>query len=141
MECRNIQKELIFYLDHDLPEEKMAIIGKHLDGCPRCSGFLKELEKSMGIIEAERKPEVSPYFFTRLSARLDEGPKLQEQTAWTRVLQPAFFTLLLMAAIYGGLRVGYYASRPVVQPQQTNVIPGMDDFGDEPIESFLLDQL
>lgn len=141
MECRNIQKDLIFYLDRELPEERMAFIARHLDECPLCSGFLEELKMNMAVIETERKTEASPYFFTRLLARLDEQPELQEQTVWNRVVQPAFFTLLLLAAVYGGLRVGYHASAPVVQPQQNTIMPGMDDFGDEPIETFLLDKL
>lgn len=141
MECRNIQKDLIFYLERELPEEKMAFIAKHLDGCSVCSGFLAELRKDLNIIETERKPEVSPYFFTHLSVRLDERPSFREQTPWARMLQTAFFTLVLIAAIYGGLRVGYNASTPATQPQQTSLMPGMDDFGGEPIETFLLDEL
>jgi anti-sigma factor RsiW len=140
MECRNIRKNLIFYLDRELSEEQMNAIGKHLDECPRCSAFLRQLRNDLRLIDEERKPAVSPWFFTRLSARLDERPIPEEQTVWTRVLQPAFFTLLLMAAIYGGFRVGYHASTPVDKPEQVNVMPGMDDLGDEPIETFLLDE-
>lgn len=141
MECRNIQKELIFYLDGELPEERMKSIGEHLDGCPSCSAFLEELKKDMVIIEVEKKPDVSSYFFTRLSVQLDERAQVQERNAWTRLVQPAFFSLLLIIGVYGGLRLGYNASAPVAKQPQISVMPYMDDFADEPIESFLLEQL
>lgn len=141
MKCRNIQKELIFYLDRELPEERMKSIARHLEECQECCGYLDELKKDLEIIDAERNPEVSPYFFTRLSARLDEQPEAQNRNVWARVVQPAFFSLLLIAAVYGGFRLGYQASAPVVQHPDAKVLPFVDDFADEPIESFLLDQL
>jgi len=141
MKCRNIQKDLIFYLDCDLPEERMKSIGEHLDGCPLCSAFLEELKKDMLIIELEKNPEVSPYFFTRLSSRLDEKAEFQERNVWERLVQPAFFSLVLIAAVYGGVRLGSNASAPVPHQSEASVLPFVNDFADEPIESFLLEKL
>lgn len=141
MKCKHIHKELIFYIDNELSEEKRITIEKHLESCADCRSFLSFLKEEMHLIAEEKKPEVSPYFYTRLSARLHETPDYQIQSAWLRIAQPAFFTLLLIAGIYGGLRLGTNASSvPNFQPAQST-FQFVNDFKAEPIESFLLEEL
>jgi anti-sigma factor RsiW len=72
MNCKNFPNDLIFYLDRELPEERMEAVRKHLDECVDCQSFLAVMQSQLEIIDQEKQPEVSPYFFTRLSARLDE---------------------------------------------------------------------
>jgi len=55
------------------------------------------------------------------------------------VLEPAFFSLLLVVAIYAGLRLGSQASAPSPQPQEMVSLQLLNDFEAEPIESFLLE--
>lgn len=141
MKCSNIHNELIFYLDHQLSDDKMESISRHLEECAGCRGFLELLKEQMQLIEAEKRPEVSPYFFTRLTARLDENREVtMPESFWKKWLQPAFFTVLLLAGIAGGILLGYQASVPVSTPQGYHDLLLMNDFEAEPIESFLLDQ-
>jgi len=141
MKCKDVQQELIFYIDNELPVEKMELVRKHLKECADCSSFLAELRTDLEIIESEKNPEVSPFFFTHLSARLEESTAYQPQSSWVRLAQPAFFTIILLAGIYGGLRLGSNASNVPVNPTEANVSQFVNDFQAEPIESFLLDKL
>ena len=141
MNCKNFHNDLIFYLDQELPGERMDAVRKHLDEYADCRGFLAMLSAEMEVIDSEKQLEVSPYFFTRLSARLDEKSRFQEKNIWESLVQPAFFSLILIAAIYGGLRVGSMASAPHSPKPVLNVLPYVNDFADEPIETFLLDKL
>jgi hypothetical protein len=95
----------------------------------------------MQIIEKEKNPEVSPFFYTRLSTRLDEKLKYQIQRPWVRLAQPAFFSLVLLAGIYGGMKLGGNASTQKENPQTASSVQMLNDFAAEPIESFLLDEL
>jgi len=141
MKTKCIHKDLIFYLDNDLSVEKRAAVEKHLEECADCRNYLVFLQEGIQIIEKEKNPEVSPFFYTRLSARLEEKQVYQTQSQWVRLAQPAFFSLVLLAGIYGGLKLGSNASSPKVNQQATNSIQLLNDFEDEPIESFLLDKL
>jgi anti-sigma factor RsiW len=51
-----------------LPGELQA----HLDGCTSCRRELAELRATMALLETWESPEPSPYFLTRLEARLRE---------------------------------------------------------------------
>ncbi len=141
MKHSSIHKDLIFYIDNELSVERRIAVEKHLEECADCRSFLSFLQEEIQIIEKEKKPEVSPFFFTRLSARLEEKQFYQTQSQWVRLAQPAFFSLVLLAGIYGGLKLGSNASSPKVNQQTTSSIQMLNDFAAEPIESFLLDEL
>jgi anti-sigma factor RsiW len=141
MKHKSIHKDLIFYLDNELSDEKRTAVEKHLEECADCRSFLAFLQEEIQIIEKEKKPEVSPFFFTRLSARLEENPNRQQHSQWVRLAQPAFFSIILVLGIFGGLRLGNNASSPKLNQPVTSSIQMLNDFADEPIESFLLDKL
>ncbi len=141
MKTKCIHKDLIFYLDNELSEEKRTAIEKHLEECADCQSFLAFLKKGMQVIEMEKNPEVSPFFYTRLSTRLEVKPEYQAQSQWVRLAQPAFFSLLLVLGIYGGLKMGSNASTTNANQQTTSSIQMLNDFEAEPIESFLLNEL
>jgi len=139
MKCSKVHRELIFYLDGELSQEKTGTISRHLGECAGCRGFLELLKEQMQLIENEKRPEVSPYFFTRVSARLDEDRQSTSVPATRKGwLQPALFTVLLLAGMAGGILLGNQASVPVSTPPVYQDLLLMNDFEAEPIESFLL---
>lgn len=141
MKNKCIHNDLIFYLDNELSVEKRTAVEKHLEECADCRGFLAFIQEGMQLIEKEKNPEISPFFYTRLSARLEEKPEYKVQSQWARLAQPAFFSLILLAGIYGGLKLGSNASSPLVNQQTSSGVQMLNDFATEPIESFLLDEL
>jgi anti-sigma factor RsiW len=136
-----IHNDLIFYLDNELSVEKRTAVEKHLEECADCRSFLAFLHDGMQIIKKEKNPEVTPFFYTRLSARLDEKSERQTQSQWVRLAQPAFFSLVLLAGIYGGLKLGSNVTSSKINQQATSSVQMLNDFAAEPIESFLLDEL
>jgi predicted anti-sigma-YlaC factor YlaD len=141
MKHNNIQHDLIFYIDNELSDERKFAVEKHLHECAECRAFLAFLRDGIQIIEKEKNPQVSNFFYTRLSGRLEEQPSFQIQNQWLRLAQPALFSLLLFIGIYGGLKIGSNASLPNVSTTSTSSIQMLNDFETEPIESFLLDEL
>ena len=141
MKNKCIHNDLIFYLDNELSAEKRNAVEKHLEECADCRSFLVFLKESIQIIDKEKNPEATPFFYTRLSARLDENPKYQPKSQWVSLAQPAFFSLVLLAGIYGGMKLGGNASTQKENPQTASSVQMLNDFAAEPIESFLLDEL
>ncbi len=139
MQHKRIHKDLIFFLGNELPERRKAAVEEHLGKCADCRNFLAFLKEELEILEKEKNPEVSPFFYTRLTGRLEEKTEHSRQPGWLRLLEPAFFSLLLIAGVYAGIRMGSQAS--AFSSQQTEVVglQLMNDFEAEPIESFLLE--
>ncbi|MFW5755828.1 MAG: anti-sigma factor family protein [Tangfeifania sp.] len=145
MKCKALHNKLIFYLEGDLPEKEAEQVQDHLSECSDCARFASEMQKTLGILETEKAPEVNPFFFTRLKAKMKAQNESFEPKAGhpflIRVLQPALFTLLLLAGIYSGIKIGqkaedrfYVTTSPDVQ-----VIPYLNEMEAEPIEAFLME--
>jgi anti-sigma factor RsiW len=54
------------------PEHVPAEVQAHVEECGRCREELAELRATMSLLDAWQGPEPSPYFLTRLDARMRE---------------------------------------------------------------------
>ena len=85
--------------------EVTADEGKHLESCAACAEQLKAMRSTMALLDEWQTPEPSPYFDTRLQARLrEEMAKPQGWFHW--VTRPVLATALtVMMAVGVGLFV------------------------------------
>ncbi|HYL15310.1 MAG TPA: hypothetical protein VEV41_19895 [Terriglobales bacterium] len=58
-----------------------AQTGEHLRSCATCATKLEEIRKTMALLDEWQAPEPSPYFDTRLQARLREE-KAKASASW-----------------------------------------------------------
>jgi len=70
MDCKEI-KELLPDLAAGM-ETATPEVEKHLASCDACSAQLHDFQKTMALLDEWQAPEPSPYFDTRLQARLRE---------------------------------------------------------------------
>src|ERR1035441_8579512 len=54
------------------PEAAPVKVQAHVDHCGRCRGELAELRATMALLDTWEGPEPSPYFLSRLDARMRE---------------------------------------------------------------------
>jgi anti-sigma factor RsiW len=143
MQCKKLHKKLIFYLEGDLPYKEAEEVKQHLAECKECTAFAGEMSKTLGVLQTEKSPEVTPFFYTRLKARLESQTEKSSQLVShpfvVRVLQPAFFSLLLLAGVYTGIKIGQPAETGTNYYQQEQVIPYLNEMETEPIEAFLME--
>lgn len=64
-------------------------VNNHLRSCSDCAGTLAEFEKTMALLDEWVAPEPSPYFDTRLHARLREEAAKQPSSWMARLRRPA----------------------------------------------------
>jgi len=64
-------------------------VNNHLRSCSDCAGTLAEFQKTMALLDEWVAPEPSPYFDTRLHARLREEAAKQPSSWLARVRRPA----------------------------------------------------
>lgn len=111
MNCEKVKKSLVFFLENDLPQKQRIEMEEHLKTCPYCSGLLEEFSQLWGTLEQREKIPPSPYFWTRLKARIveyEEGRKpawgwLGGLVRWTR---PAMALAVLLVCIFTGYNLG-----------------------------------
>jgi predicted anti-sigma-YlaC factor YlaD len=110
MNCTEINKNLIFYIEGDLSFEKGKIIKMHLEKCSKCKHLYNEMEKTLGTIKNEKKIEVNPFFYTRIKAKMED---VQESSfspvfrpTFMRILQTSAAVVLIAIGVYSGIMIG-----------------------------------
>ena len=119
MNCNQIREllpDLAAGMDASTPEPE---IEKHIASCADCAAHLRDLQKTMALLDEWQAPEPSPYFDTRLQARLREE-MARPATAWLNRLswlrRPAWAMSLAAVIFAGALLVG---SKSYISQTQT----------------------
>jgi predicted anti-sigma-YlaC factor YlaD len=88
-------------------------LDSHIRSCADCAGTLTEMRQTMALLDEWQAPEPSPYFDTRLQARLREEQAKQPASwlAWIR--RPALAVSLAVAMVAG---VSIYMQRDRMAP-------------------------
>ena len=84
----------------------------HLASCPECAGTLRALKATMSLLDEWQAPEPSPYWDTRMQARLREEKQRVPVSMWSWLRRPA---LSLAAALCLVVGVGTYQLSRVIQ--------------------------
>jgi hypothetical protein len=69
------------------PETVSAEVRSHVAGCRDCANELAELRSTMDLLDTWTAPEPSPYFLTRMEARMREE---KEPVGWLARLRASF---------------------------------------------------
>ena len=100
------------------PEREVA---KHIASCAGCAAHLRDLQKTMALLDEWQAPEPSPYFDTRLQARLREE-MARPATGWLHwfnwLRRPAWAMSLAAVVFVGALVIGI-GSRLYIPPTET----------------------
>lgn len=109
--CKGRESELAdLLLD---PSAVPAKVRVHVEQCPDCQSELAELEATMVLMDAWESPEPSPYFLSRLDARMREERQAAPEGWWARLrdrftygpalhVRPLAAMALMVALLVGG---------------------------------------
>ena len=145
MECKKVHSKIIFFLEKELTDSEMKQVKEHISTCSDCARFMEEMQLTLSILETEKSPVLNPFFYTRLKAKLENQESEQKLVFWRpaflRVLQPAAFSILLIAGIYTGIKVGQPASTQqfTATLMQNQEIQYLNEMASETIETSLME--
>jgi hypothetical protein len=95
----------------------------HLSSCAACSETLADFRKTMALLDEWQVPEPSPYFDTRLRARLREESE-KKQTSWLSwVRRPALTGAMAALLLASGAGI-FLMQRGYVGPTPQPIQPG-----------------
>ena len=140
MNCEICHKQLIPYQEGLLKGPALQEMEQHLQECSSCRSFAGYLKETLLSIENSRLTAPDPFFYTRVKARLEKQVNSSSvKSGWIRILQPAFFTFFLAAAIYAGILLGgLYGNSETKSYARENLDPWVNELGSEPLETFLM---
>lgn len=118
MNCQRFREQMLDAIQGKPPAELQ--LEDHVRACPACAQELEALKKTSALLEEWTAPEVSPYFDSRLRARM------REQAAapigwWAWLRRPALAaTLTILMAVGIGVLIPGTPESPVAQVPTQN---------------------
>jgi len=76
-------------------------VNQHIASCDHCAADLRDLQKTMALLDEWQAPEPSPYFDTRMQALLREE-MARPQSAWLNWLRRPAWAMSLAAFVFAG---------------------------------------
>jgi len=104
MKCEEIQEMM---LDVASGGEAAPVMSEHVQSCPACAGKLAGMRETMALLDEWQAPEPSPYFDTRLAARMREERARPARAGWLSWFRaPALAgALALVLMVAGGINL------------------------------------
>jgi len=139
MNCSEVHKDLIFYLEGSLDDDKRNALEAHLKTCDRCSGFADMMRGSLIIIEQERNIAEDRGFADRVLASIHSGKKAVSIPLFS-IFRYAAVAAVIIFGVFTGMNIAKIASGP--GEYRTGELSDeeyyINDMYQEPIESFFL---
>jgi hypothetical protein len=109
MNCNEIHEllpDLAAGMETSTPE-----VEKHIASCANCSAHLSDFQKTMALLDEWQAPEPSPYFDTRMQARLREETARPAANWFSWLRRPAWAMSLAGVLFAGALTVGVVGNK------------------------------
>jgi hypothetical protein len=105
-----------------------AEVNDHLRSCAGCTDTLAEFRKTMALLDEWQAPEPSPYFDTRLQARLREEAAKQHSTGWLAWMRRPALALSMAVILVGGIGTFWFEQyRQKISPTPVTVGSAVSD--------------
>jgi anti-sigma factor RsiW len=149
MNCEHVRERMLEALEGAVPADLQA----HMESCAGCAARLAELRRTMAVLDEWKAPEVSPYFDSRLQARLREEQQTASRGwfAWLGLKPAAAALAVLLVVGVSLLNIGQQPGDVGYNPPPQNVVVASDsavsdletlDANEELLADFeLLDQI
>lgn len=108
MNCKSIDKKMVFYLEGGLSVAEQQIVSQHIAHCADCAAKLEYLRTSFQLLETVKTTEVKPFLFTRIKARMET----RHQTVRRWVLAPLAVASVLAVGLVFGVVIGKMTLTP-----------------------------
>ena len=102
MDCKIVTDNILFYLDKELDSEISKQFEEHLNQCVECQLLYQKIAGSYSTIEMVKNLNPDPFFYTRLSAQLEETKEKRGLQLFINALKP----LAVAASIALGIIIG-----------------------------------
>jgi anti-sigma factor RsiW len=103
MNCNEAREHLLDLAPADAMRVTSSPVEEHVRGCPACATELESLRATMALLEEWQAPEVSPYFDSRLRARVREVAE-ERGLSWLDWLRrPAIAGALAILMVVGAI--------------------------------------
>lgn len=117
MDCKQVEKNLVSYIDNELSNKESIDFELHLNQCNQCKLLISNVSETYSSLEINKNLPDDFFFYNRLQQKLENKYTYVPSIA-KRILQPLAFSILLITAGYMGVFIGnQYKSIAITNPE------------------------
>jgi hypothetical protein len=111
MNCRQVKRNLVFFLENALPAEERDEIAIHIKDCPSCSCLVEKFTRCWEGVKPRERIQPDPYFWIKLQRRIVDYEK-DKSRVWGRfesiihLVRPAIAVTAVLLCIFLGHSLG-----------------------------------
>jgi hypothetical protein len=111
MNCRQVKRNLAFFLENTLSAEERDEIANHFKDCPSCSHLVEEFTHRWEVLKQRDRIQSDPYLWIKLQRRIVDYDK-DKNSAWGRFegvihwIRPAMAVIAVLICIFLGYSLG-----------------------------------
>lgn len=118
MKCKEVNSNLIAYIENEISLETRKLVDKHLSGCQVCQVALKNLSSVYQEIENEKAEFThNPYLGVKIWSKLKEP---EFRTAPAIPIRRVTIAYIAAAGVFLGITLGTFLSNYLFDNNQTN---------------------
>ena len=110
MHWKEVENNLIFFIEGNLAENKRVDFNKHLNSCDNCKTLYQKLEADLLVIENDKITEPNPFLYSRIIASLEQEeskePSVIRLNTRAFYVQLAAYAAGIILAIFLGIGLG-----------------------------------
>lgn len=118
MNCRSVGNRLLDIAAGSMPDSDTQ---KHLDTCNACAEKLAGIVQTMAVLDEWQTPEPSPYFDSRLRARLREEQEMPARS-WLDWLRKPALVAAMGALLVAGVSLYKDHEGPTDAPKRAQIV-------------------
>jgi anti-sigma factor RsiW len=120
MQCAELREQILDVLAGETvaPEVKA-----HLTACPSCASEIDSMNKTMALLDEWKAPEdTSPYFMTRLKARMREESAKEAAPGWLSWFRKPVLAVSMVLLLVMSIAFFQGGSKPPVPKQSVSAV-------------------
>lgn len=149
MNCRNVQKILIDFLEGSLDDATNKGVEKHLESCAKCFDLFQHVRRTYTSYEKVPKRDPGPFFAARVMERYHKKGIVESNTTHRiiRILQPIAASILIVIGVGSGIYLGKnlaatktVVSAPVLNNESLETYASeiyLDDLGEQSVDNLI----
>ncbi len=110
MNCKEVENNLIFFIEGSLPESRQVDFNKHLNSCDNCKVLYQKIKADLLVIENDKITEPNPFLYSRIIENLKQveskEPSVLRLNTKGFYVQVAAYAAGIILAIFLGIGLG-----------------------------------
>jgi anti-sigma factor RsiW len=102
MNCKEIEHQLIFLIDGELPEKLTRELTDHIQVCKACEAKYHYLKEALSGVNEIKNEKPRAFFYTRLIGRMEGSERKVRQLQWA----PLSIASILVIGLLAGTLIG-----------------------------------